>query len=152
VPPPLLLTLEQETYVARWGETLCVNGRVELKEAMPSDTSDLESVCAFSVQIEMRSPQKSQILTQLKQPIPEKILPCTISTQIEIPADCESKLILADMSLYGALAGIGEVTLLASQSFTITADVTQLLAITTAIKHSTPELDEAIAPPINQEP
>jgi hypothetical protein len=150
-PPPLLLTLEQETYVARWGETLCLNARVELKQELLSETSDLESVCAAFVQIEMRSPQKSQILIQVKQPIPEKILPCTISSQIEIPLKCESKLILADMSLYGALAGIGEVTLLASQSFTITADVTQLLAITTAIKHSTPELDEAIAPPINQE-
>ncbi|GAX39382.1 hypothetical protein NIES4075_03380 [Tolypothrix sp. NIES-4075] len=143
--PPLLLTLEQETYVARWGETLCVNGRVELKQELLSDTSDLESVCAAEVRIEMRSPQKSEILTQVRQPIPEKILPCTISSQIQIPADCESKLILADMSLYGALAGIGEVTLLASQSFTITADVTQLLAITTAVKHSTPELDSAMS-------
>jgi hypothetical protein len=147
-PPPLLLTLEEETYVARWGETLCLNGRIELKEPMSSgETSDLESVCAAFVQIELRSPQGSQILTQVRQPLPEKILPCTISSQIEIPADCESKLILADMSLYGALAGIGEVTLLASQSFTITADVTQLLAITTAVKHSTAELDSAIAPP-----
>lgn len=152
-PPPLLLTLEQETYVARWGETLCLNGRVELKQELLSETSDLESVCAAFVQIEMRSPQKSQILTQVRQPLPEKILPCTISSQIEIPADCESKLILADMSLYGALAGIGEVTLLASQSFTITADVTELLAITTAVKHSTPELDSTIAPPtIPKEP
>jgi hypothetical protein len=152
-PNPLLLTLEQETYVARWGETLCLNGRVELKQDLLSDTSDLESVCAAEVRIEMRSPQKSQILTQVRQPIPEKILPCTISSQIEIPADCESKLILADMSLYGALAGIGEVTLLASQSFTITADVTQLLAITTAVKHSTPELDFQLAPPTtNKEP
>jgi hypothetical protein len=151
-PPPLLLTLEQETYVARWGETLCLNGRVELKQELLSETSDLESVCAAEVRIEMRSPQKSEILTQVRQSLPEKILPCTISSQIEIPADCESKLILADMSFYGALAGIGEVTLLASQSFTITADVTELLAITTAVKHSTPELDSAIAPPINQEP
>ncbi|NEU75656.1 hypothetical protein PI95_024615 [Hassallia byssoidea VB512170] len=152
-PPPLLLTLEQETYVARWGETLCVNGRVELKQELLSDTSDLESVCAAEVRIEMRSPQKSEILTQVRQPIPEKILPCTISSQIEIPADCESKLILADMSFYGALAGIGEVTLLASQSFTITADVTELLAITTAVKHSTPELDYQLAPPtISKEP
>ncbi|MBW4476545.1 MAG: hypothetical protein KME54_06660 [Tolypothrix brevis GSE-NOS-MK-07-07A] len=150
-PPPLLLTLEQETYVARWGETLCLNGRVELKQELLSETSDLESVCAAFVQIEMRSPQKSEILTQLKQPIPEKILPCIITSQIEIPLNCESKLILAEMSLYGALAGIGEVTLLASQSFTITADVTELLAITTAVKDSTPELDYQRSP-IPKEP
>jgi hypothetical protein len=150
-PPPLLLTLEQETYVARWGETLCLNGRVELKQELLSETSDLESVCAAFLQIEMRSPQTSEILTQVKQPIPEKILPCTITSQIEIPLKCESKLILADISLYGALAGIGEVTLLASQSFTITADVTELLAITTAVKHSTPELDYQLAP-ISKEP
>jgi hypothetical protein len=149
--PPLLLTLEQETYVARWGETLCLNGRVELKQELLSETSDLESVCAAFLQIEMRSPQTSEILTQIRQPIPEKILPCTITSQIEIPLKCESKLILAEISLYGALAGIGEVTLLASQSFTITADVTELLAITTAAKHSTPELDYQLAP-ISKEP
>jgi hypothetical protein len=151
-PPPLLLTLEQETYVARWGETLCLNGRIELKQELLSETSDLESVCAAFVQIEMRSPQKSEILTQLKQPIPEKILPCIITSQFEIPLKCESKLILAEISLYGALAGIGEVTLLASQSFTITADVTELLAITTAVKDSTPELDYQLALPISKEP
>ena len=151
-PPPLLLTLEQETYVARWGEILCVNGRVELKQELLSETSDLESVCAAFLQIEMRSPQKSEILTQIKQPIPEKILPCTITSQIEIPLKCESKLILADISLYGALAGIGEVTLLASQSFIITADVTELLAITTTGKHSTSELHYQLAPFIPKEP
>ncbi len=146
-PPPLLLTLEKEIYVASWGQTLSLNGRVELKEATLGETSDLESVCAAEVRIELRSPQGSEILTQVRQPLPEKFLPFTISSQIEIPEKCESKLILADISLYGALAGIGEVIMLASQSFTIIADVTELLAITTAAKLSTPEeLDYQLAP------
>lgn len=144
--PPLLITLDEESYIARWGETLNLNARVELKEIILDETSELESVCAAEIRVEMRSPHKSEILNSIRQPISEKILPCTISSSIQIPADCESNLILADISLYGALAGVGEVTLLGSQSFIITADVTQLLAITTAREPSKPESDYQLAP------
>ena len=150
-PPPLLITLDEENYIARWGETLNLNARVELKEIIQDETSELESVCAAEIRVEMRSPHKSEILNSIRQPQSEKILPCTISSSIQIPADCESNLILADISLYGALAGVGEVTLLGSQSFIITADVTQLLAITTAREPSKPS-DYQLAPIVISQP
>ncbi|WP_180962394.1 hypothetical protein [Fischerella thermalis] len=123
---PLLLNLEQEIYIARWGQILSINGCVQSPE-----TSTLQKLVAGELRLELRSPQSLEILAQTRQPLSEKLLPFAINSSIEIPVECESKLILGEMSLHGKLAPAGETTLLASQSFTITADITQLLAINT---------------------
>jgi hypothetical protein len=123
---PLLLSLEQEIYIARWGQILSINGCVQSPE-----TSTLQKLVAGELRLELRSPQSLEILAQTCQPLPEKLLPFAIKSSTEIPAECESKLILGEMSLHGKLAPASETTLLASQSFTITADITQLLAINT---------------------
>ncbi|MEH2120951.1 hypothetical protein [Nostoc sp.] len=148
-PPPLLLTLGEDTYIARWGQALTINGHIELKEKINLDqaeTSSPKSLRALELGIELRSPNNSKILTQVRQPLPDQELPFTINTSIDIPADCESKLILADISLYGRFADVAQVIRLASQSFTITADVTELLAITAAAKSSTSLKNDPIAP------
>ncbi|MEH2448550.1 MAG: hypothetical protein V7K18_23075 [Nostoc sp.] len=147
-PPPLLLTLGEDTYIARWGQALTINGHIELKEKTNIDqveTLSPKSLRALELGIELRSPNNSKILTQVRQPLPDQELPFTINTSIDIPADCESKLILADISLYGRFADVAQVIQLASQSFTITADVTELLAITAAAK-SSKSLNDPIAP------
>ncbi|MEH1941409.1 MAG: hypothetical protein V7L01_14495 [Nostoc sp.] len=147
-PPPLLLTLDRDTYIARWGQALTINGHVELRENTDIDRAETlssKSLQALELGIELRSPKNSEILTQVWQPLPDQELPFSINTSIDIPADCESKLILADISLYGQFADVGEVIRLASQSFTITADVMELLAITAATKPST-FLNDPIAP------
>ncbi|MEH1960862.1 MAG: hypothetical protein V7L05_13455 [Nostoc sp.] len=139
-PLPLLLTLSQDTYIARWGQALTINGDIELKEKTNLDQAEIlspKSLRALELGIELRSPKNSKILTEVRQPLPDQELPFTINTSIDIPADCESKLILADISLYGKFADVGEVIRLASQSFTITADVKELLAIAAVAKPST---------------
>lgn len=150
---PLLLTLEEETYVACWGKTLTINGHVAPKETINQvldETSNFKRVCAGELRIELRSPLGSETLTQMRQPLPAKLLPFTIKCSIEIPSDCESKLILADISLYGALAGTLEARLLAHKSFTITADVTQLLPISAAANNSEPDtLDDPLESPVS---
>ncbi|OUL34878.1 hypothetical protein [Nostoc sp. 106C] len=140
--PPLLLNLDRETYVAQWGQALTINGRVELqpKADLEVEIPYLESLYSLELRLSLRSPLESEILNQVRQPLSNEILPFTIKSSIDIPADCESKLILADISLYGSLTDVGEVTLLASHSFTITADVSELLAIRAAITSNTPEL------------
>nr|MDZ8020674.1 hypothetical protein [Nostoc sp. SerVER01] len=145
---PLLLTLDRDTYIACWGQALTINGHVELKEKTNLELAERlspKSIRGLELKIELRSPLESQILTQVRRPLPDQDLPFTINTSIDIPADCESKLILADISLYGRFTEISEVTLLAAQSFTITADVTELLTITAAAKSSTFS-NEVIAP------
>ncbi|MEH2144485.1 hypothetical protein [Nostoc sp.] len=147
-PPPLLLTLGEDTYIARWGQALTINGHIELKEKTNLDQAETlspKSLRALELGIELRSPNNSKILTQIRQLLPDQELPFTINTSIDIPADCESKLILADISLYGRFADLAQVIRLASQSFTITADVRELLAITAAAKSST-SLNDPIAP------
>ncbi|MCC5643232.1 hypothetical protein LC607_09810 [Nostoc sp. CHAB 5824] len=147
-PPPLLLTLGQDSYIARWGQALTINGHIELKENTNLDQAETlfpNSLQAVELGIELRSPLESEILIQVRQPLPDQELPFTINTSIDIPANCESKLILADISLYGRFADVGEIIRLASQSFTVTADVTELLAITAAAKPST-SLNDPIAP------
>ncbi|WP_397333667.1 hypothetical protein [Nostoc sp. FACHB-145] len=135
--PPLLLTLEQENYIARWGQGLSINGRVELQLNTVDDESQYATTLyALEVRIELRSPLSSEILAQVRQPLAENLLPLTIHSAINIPVECESKLLLGELSLYGALTDFGEVMLLASRSFTIMADVTELLAITAIAKSS----------------
>ncbi|WP_442936210.1 hypothetical protein [Nostoc sp.] len=145
--PPLLLTLDQDSYIACWGQALTINGRIELKDKTnleQGETLSPKSLQALELGIELRSPLESEILTQIRH-LPDQELPFTINTSIDIPADFESKLILADISLYGRYADVDEIIRLASQSFTITADVTELLAITAAAKPST-SLNDPIAP------
>jgi hypothetical protein len=152
--PPLLLTLDQGTYVARWGESLTINGRVELTEKANLE-AEPQHLYALELGVELRSPQGAEILTRIRQPLPDEVLPFTIRYAIDIPAEYESKLILADIGLYGAFTDLGEVILLANQSFTITADVTELLAISAALASSTARSDDqslAITPPVNREP
>ncbi|MEH2325428.1 MAG: hypothetical protein V7K32_18100 [Nostoc sp.] len=145
---PLLLTLARDTYIARWGQPLTINGHVELKEKINLDRAETlfsKNLRALELGIELRSPKNSKILTQVRQPLPDQELPFTINTSIDIPADFESKLILADITLSGRFADVDQVIRLASQSFTITADITELLAITAAATPST-SLNGLIAP------
>ncbi|MDZ8109213.1 MAG: hypothetical protein RM338_26800 [Nostoc sp. DedQUE12a] len=145
--PPLLLTLDRDTYIARWGQALTINGRVELEEKTDLELAETlpKSVRGLELKIELRSPLEAQILTQVRQPLPDQELPFNINTSIDIPAECESKLILADISLYGKFTDTSEITQLANQSFTITADVTELLTITAAAKSSASS-NEVIVP------
>jgi hypothetical protein len=155
--PLLLLTLDQEIYVARWGQALTINGQVDFQEKVNSegDTPYPESLYALELRIELRSPVRSQILIQRREALRNEVLPFTIRYAIDIPAECESKLLLADITLYGSLTDFGEVIVLANQSFTITADVTELLAIAAPAQPSTPNLlgeEAGLTPPAVREP
>ncbi|AFZ57470.1 hypothetical protein H6G54_26385 [Anabaena cylindrica FACHB-243] len=143
-PSPLKLSLERDTYITAWGKTLTVNGDVELAQTgdLEDEILSITSLNQLQLLIELRSPSESQVLTQVRQPLTNKILPFTFSTIINIPTECESKLILADISLYGAVTDGGEVIFLANHAFTITADVTELLTISLP-KSSPPDLPSA---------
>jgi hypothetical protein len=148
-PLPLLIHLDQQTYIGNWGQALTVMGLVQLEGITnPSidDTSEFESVAAGEIRLELRSPDQLQVLAEVKQPLPERLLPFAIASTVEIPRECESKLLLADIYLYGALGGVGESQLLASQSFIITADVSELLAVSMAKPCAPDMLNDSLAP------
>ncbi|MBW4634265.1 MAG: hypothetical protein KME30_20850 [Iphinoe sp. HA4291-MV1] len=141
----LVLKLQEEIYTCSWGQTFTINGRVEPKETTNqglSITSNEEKVYGGEIRIELRSPQDSKIIRRVRQSLPEKLIPFHIRCSVEVPADCESKLILGEISLYSILTIGGHTTLLTNQFFTITADVTELLAISTTARESEPNTIE----------
>lgn len=124
---PLSLTLDKEIYTVSWGQTLTVNGYVKLKEP-----THYERIYSGEIRIELYSPQSSELIRRVRQSLPEKLLPFDIRCSVEIPVECASKLILAEISLYGTISLDSNTLLLARESFTITADVADLLAISAA--------------------
>jgi hypothetical protein len=150
-PLPLNLTLDQDTYVARWGDNFIIHGDVEVNEIENLEDARfaMNGVSQLRLEIALRSPSESRILNHIDQPLTDQVLPFSFSTLIDIPLDCESKLLLADINLYGALADVGEVILLANHTFTITADVTDLLALQTSrsdYRDSLPETNPPVKP------
>ncbi|PPJ65167.1 hypothetical protein [Cuspidothrix issatschenkoi] len=137
-PLPLNLSLEEDTYVARWGENLSIHGYVETNEIenLDHEKFSLEAMSYLGIEISLRSPLESKILKKIQHPLKKDSLPLPFSSLIDIPSECESKLLLADINLYGKLVDVGQVMLLASHTFTITADVTELLAIQTSSSDS----------------
>ena len=154
LPPPLALnlSLDQDTYVARWGDNFIIHGDVEVNEMenLEDERFAMNGVSQLRLEIALRSPSESRILNHIDQPLTDQVLPFSFSTLIDIPLDCESKLLLADINLYGALADVGEVILLANHTFTITADVTDLLALQTSRSdyrdYSLPETNPPVKP------
>jgi hypothetical protein len=151
-PLPLNLSLDQDTYVARWGDNFIIHGDVEVNEMenLEDERFAMNGVSQLRLEIALRSPSESRILNHIDQPLTDQVLPFSFSTLIDIPLDCESKLLLADINLYGALADVGEVILLANHTFTITADVTDLLALQTSRSdyrdYSLPETNPPVKP------
>ena len=136
-PSLIQLYLEQDNYIAPWGKTFTLNGRAELAatENPKDQTISIINLDQLQLFIELRSPLESKVLTQFSQPLPNKILPFTFATSINIPTECESKLILADINLYGAVNNEKEVRCLGTYAVTITASVTELLTVTLPKSH-----------------
>jgi hypothetical protein len=140
---PLLLTLDEQAYIARWGRPLTIYGRAQLTPThtdLSDDTAEFESVLNSELRIKLLEPQGLKVLTEAQQSLNEKLLPFGFEFTIDIPANSESKLLLADISLYGSLGGVENPVLLANQSFIITADVTELLAVSATAKPSEPDM------------
>ncbi len=122
----LTLTLDEESLEARRGESLSITGQVDVLDINSlngSGTSrDLNEIFQGRLRYELRDPQSSQVLLDVQQPLSEQALPLAFRHTLEIPSDCKTRLILGKVTLYGANSAA-----LASQPFTITADLDELL-------------------------
>ena len=145
VPLPLLLTLDEQAYVARWGRPLTIYGRAQLIQDLSNDASEFESILKGELRIELLEPQGLEVIVQAQQSLSEKLLPFGFEFSVDIPAHSQSKLLLADISLYGSLGGVEDPVLLATQSFIVTADVTELLAASATAKPSEPDMLDPLA-------
>ena len=124
--PELILTLNEASFVARRGEALAISGQVDVLDVNQfggSATSrDLKTAFQGSLRYELRDPQTSRVLLDVQQPLTEQALPITFSHALEIPSDCRTRLILGKVTLYGSTS-----TALATQPFSVTADLEELL-------------------------
>jgi hypothetical protein len=128
--PDLQLILNQTAYVAKLGEGLLVSGQAQLPEGTESAISTIPEP---HLQVSLRDPQTSEILTEIQQAVPATELPIWFSAIIYLPFECKTRLILAEIILYS------QTVPLARQTFTITTQVEHLLQ---AIDEDFAETDE----------
>ncbi|HEY9691288.1 MAG TPA: hypothetical protein V6D15_03745 [Oculatellaceae cyanobacterium] len=130
------LTLEQETFVVSSGNQLTLSGRVELL----NNPQLLNLFFQGTLGISLRDPQNSQILLDVRQPVEEQLPTFKFSCNFKVTINCETRLILGDVTLYDAAS-----VALASHPFTITVDLEELFNTLLAKK------SEAIAEEFEEE-
>jgi hypothetical protein len=164
----VMLTLNEDALVARRGEPLTITGQVDALEVNQlsngEQSSPLNSIFHGTLRYELRDPQTLQVLLNVEQPLPEQELPLAFHHTLEIPPDCNTRLILGKAVLYGSSSRA-----LASQPFSVTADLDELLGAIIPASKAMPvakmlvlsnklaaaeelqeELSEPAPPPINQ--
>lgn len=136
------LTLDRETYVARRGQPLVLTGHVNHFGHQPEVDITL---LARELQIDLVDPQSSQVLVDVRQPLPNQILPLTFACTIQLPENHNTRLILGRITVYGTSSTEMTLSALAVQPFTIAADLNELLE---AIADNLSE-NEQLQPPLD---
>jgi hypothetical protein len=120
------ITLDAEALVARREEPLTISGQVNILEGdrLNGRQGDSTSNPVFqgTLRYQLRDPQTSQVLIDVQQSLPEQALPLAFSHSLEIPPDCHTRLFLGNATLYSSTS-----VPLASQPFSVTADLDELL-------------------------
>ncbi len=120
--PPLQIVLTQDTYIARRGQPLTLSGQI-----IPVNEAETPVLLTHAeIKICFRDPQSATTLLETREPILNQSIPTPITCSLTLPSDFKTQLILGDVMLYD-LALSEEPLVLASQSFTLTADADELL-------------------------
>ncbi|NJR65128.1 MAG: hypothetical protein HC772_07095 [Leptolyngbyaceae cyanobacterium CRU_2_3] len=128
--PKLLLTLERQTYVVLREQPLVLNGQV-LNEPLPSerpeDPPEDSPFPGGHLRLRLFDPQTSRMLTDQTQALSEQSMPLPFSLTVALPPNCETHLLLGELALYGMASEGSLPAVLASQSFSVTTDLLELL-------------------------
>lgn len=141
-PYPLRLTLKQETYMARAGQSINLAGYVELPNSIENQDIEEELALTGEMRIRLRDPQSGQVLAQRQQQLTTQEIPFSFACNIHIPAESKTHLLLGEVTIYD-LPEIANDTplILASRSFSITADLDDLLSAIADNFHETEVLE-----------
>jgi hypothetical protein len=121
--PPLQIVLTQDTYIARRGQPLTLSGQI-----IPVDEAETPVLLAHAeIRICFRDPQSAKTLLETREPILNQSIPTPITCSLTLPSDFKTQLILGEVTLYDLISQSEEQPVLASQSFTLTADADELL-------------------------
>lgn len=123
--PAVKLTLAQPNFVVNCGERFTLSGRIEADTTLQG-----QFVVTGQLHIGLRNPENGKWLAQVKQPLLGQKLPVPFSCDVDIPLNCNTSLLLGEVNLYAPGESTSQDTpvTLASASFSITADVNQLMA------------------------
>lgn len=123
--PGVKLILERSTYIVNCGDRFTLIGRIEADTAAAG-----QFFVTGQLQIGLRHPETGKWIAEVKQPLWEQKLPVPFSCDVDIPLKCNTSLILGEVNLYPKADSSQENALVpfASASFSITADVNQLMA------------------------
>ncbi|NEP11302.1 MAG: hypothetical protein F6K14_14045 [Symploca sp. SIO2C1] len=122
----LIITLDEEALVAQREESLAVVGQLDVLN--PHQLEDRENQRAWEeifpgiLCYELRNPQTSKVLVKIQHPLSEQAPPLTFSQELELPSNCNTRLLVGKVTFYGSNSQA-----LVSQSFTVTADLDDVL-------------------------
>jgi len=141
-PYPLRLTLKQETYMARAGQSINLAGYIELPNPIENQETEEELVLTGEMRIRLRDPQSGQVLAERQQQLTTQEIPFTFACSIHIPAQSNTHLLLGEVTIYHVPEIPNDSPLvLASRSFSITSDLDDLLSAIADNFHETEVLE-----------
>ncbi|AOY78757.1 hypothetical protein BJP36_01475 [Moorena producens JHB] len=129
----LTLKLDKEIFLARRGESLTIKGELVVYNDNYNNgdgitvsvlDSVLENLFPASLRYQLRFPQTGKRLLDIEYSLSQQELSLGFSHSLDIPTDCQSGLILGKITLYNSNS-----TPLATQQFTVTANVEDLLEV-----------------------
>ncbi|NJK37675.1 MAG: hypothetical protein HC835_04935 [Oscillatoriales cyanobacterium RM2_1_1] len=162
----LKLTLDQTSYVTKLGQSFVLVGVVQTTKSpaesravnssgaesatnntldsttsnnSPDGVPDDISEFGLSVQILLRDPQTSAILSQVQQPLPQIALPFPFACLLYTPFECQTRSILGEINLYW------DKVLVTKSSFTVATQVEHLLEVIRPEFEDEPEDLEGLA-------
>ncbi|MGI0493161.1 hypothetical protein ACN4EG_15360 [Alkalinema pantanalense CENA528] len=141
--PPVEVILHPDTYEISVGQSLQLAGQVTTEPLMTSERSETTALMNLDAQVVLRDPQTGEMVVNWEDALPVETLPQDFLLVVAMPTPLAAQLLLGELVLRDRLSQ----TTLATQSFTVTAALEDLLAsIATEI---TPDLLE---PTIEPEP
>lgn len=140
-PYPLRLTLKQEAFMARAGQSITLAGYLELPNAENQD-NEPKVVLTGEMRIRLRDPQSGEVLAQRQQQLITQEIPFTFACNIHIPVHSKTHLLLGEVTIYDVPEVPNDSPLvLATRSFSITANLDDLLSAIADNFHETDALE-----------
>ena len=130
----LTLRLDKDIFLAKRGESLTIKGELVVDNDKITTNGDsitvsildsvLENLFPATLRYQLRFPQTGKRLLDVEYSLSQEELFLGFSHSLDIPTDCQSGLILGKITLYNSQS-----TPLATQQFTVTANVEDLLEV-----------------------
>ncbi len=141
---PLQITLEREPYLICRGQGLVLTGQVDVSHGatLPNPLPPVVG----QLQICLRNPENSEVVLDRWYQLPQEVPPLPFHCDLTVPADCPSRLLLSELSVYGSLTPNAPAEILASHGFAVVVDVDELLAQVTPHLQPSTEVPAEVTP------